>query len=167
MTLGLYILEGKDFRPATSLREWGRYMESARDNPYYRHVADTNYYINEKYYCRLSTVFLGIDHSYSDSGDVVLFETMLFDGSFEEMQWRYTNWNEAKISHYRIHEDIVLPEMVARFSARFDRWSTTVGEHNSIGDHGDIRKYYYYSLVKPKPPEKKLPIPTDRLIRED
>lgn len=49
----------------------------------------------------LSTVFLWIDHSFSDEGPPVLFETMLFmDGNFSDLFCRrYCTWDEALAGH--------------------------------------------------------------------
>lgn len=52
--------------------------------------------------CRVSTVFLGLDHSWSDEGDPLLFETMVFlDGTGGQMA-RYSTWAEAVAGHERI-----------------------------------------------------------------
>lgn len=45
----------------------------------------------------VSTVFLGLDHSWGD-GPPVLFETMTF-GPIGEYQWRYTTWDAAVAGH--------------------------------------------------------------------
>jgi hypothetical protein len=44
---------------------------------------------------RVSTVFLGIDHNFSDEGEPLLFETMIFGGKFggeDEYQTRCSTW---------------------------------------------------------------------------
>jgi hypothetical protein len=46
----------------------------------------------------ISTVFLGIDHSFGD-GVPVLFETMIFGGVHDEYQERYHTLEEAMIGH--------------------------------------------------------------------
>lgn len=64
-----------------------------------RHVGDTR--ING---CRVSTVFLGIDHNH-DEGPPILFETMLFTrrrnswGKLDQRQARYCTWKEAERGH--------------------------------------------------------------------
>lgn len=46
----------------------------------------------------ISTVFLGIDHSFG-YGAPLLFETMVFNGPLEGAQDRYANWDQAKAGH--------------------------------------------------------------------
>lgn len=47
----------------------------------------------------VSTVFLGIDHRHFGDGPPLLFETMIFGGSFDQSQWRYSSWDDAKTGH--------------------------------------------------------------------
>lgn len=47
----------------------------------------------------ISTVFLGIDHSFLEEGPPVLFETMIFGGDHDGYQARYTNWDDAVEGH--------------------------------------------------------------------
>lgn len=48
---------------------------------------------------RVSTVFLGLDHRYTDDGPPLLFETMIFPG--QEFCERYSTWEEAVAGHER------------------------------------------------------------------
>lgn len=86
-----YIL--KDKKPlAVTLEEWARrFCEDGDD----RRVARDELAGGVS----VSTVFLGIDHNFSDVGPPVLFETMIFGGPHDEEQWRYTTWNEAVAGH--------------------------------------------------------------------
>lgn len=52
---------------------------------------------------QISTVFLGIDHSFG-GGTPVLFETMIFGGSLDQYQERYHTLEEAMIGHERAVE---------------------------------------------------------------
>lgn len=67
-----------------------------------RHVGDTR--ING---CRVSTVFLGVNHNWS-GGPPVLFETMIFTrrcGSYrtlDQIQRRYCTWQQAQTGHDEI-----------------------------------------------------------------
>ena len=45
----------------------------------------------------ISTVFLGIDHGFN--GRILLFETMVFGGEFDQDQDRYETWDEAEKGH--------------------------------------------------------------------
>lgn len=83
-----YILDGKTPRRAASLEEWGRWFESAD-----RHVAqDTIGNV------RVSTVFLGLDHSFGN-GPPLIFETMIFGGPHDQHQTRASTWDEAEAQH--------------------------------------------------------------------
>lgn len=46
----------------------------------------------------VSTVFLGINHQFSD-GPPILFETMIFGGPHDQYQERYTTREEALLGH--------------------------------------------------------------------
>ena len=48
---------------------------------------------------RISTVFLGIDHSWGDKGPPVLFETMIFEGVHDQYQTRCCTYQEALEMH--------------------------------------------------------------------
>ena len=50
-------------------------------------------------YCRVSTVFLGLDHSFSPDGPPILFETMIFGGPLDGYQRRCATWGEAETEH--------------------------------------------------------------------
>lgn len=83
-----YILEGKTPKKV-SLMEWARWYEKAN-----RHAGKTT--IGE---VTVSTVFLGLDHSW-DGKIPILFETMIFgDDKFEDYQERYSTWDEAIEGH--------------------------------------------------------------------
>ena len=49
----------------------------------------------------ISTVFLGIDHSFGYGNTPILFETMIFGGEHDEYQERYTTLAKAKKGHQR------------------------------------------------------------------
>jgi hypothetical protein len=76
--------------PVDDLLEWGRWFQTAD-----RHVART-----DLPGCEVSTVFLGLDHSWG-GGPPVLFETMVFGGPFDQAQERYSTWAEAEAGHAR------------------------------------------------------------------
>jgi hypothetical protein len=71
------------------MKEWATWFCNSE-----RHVGETDV----KGY-RVSTVFLGLDHSHGD-GDPVLFETMVFDPAGESVSMdRYCTWAEAEAGH--------------------------------------------------------------------
>jgi len=85
-----YILEGKEPKLVEDVEEWGKWFETAD-----RCVAQTILPSG----VRVSTVFLGLDHSFSD-GKPILFETMVFGKcKFDEYQERYSTWEEAEAGH--------------------------------------------------------------------
>lgn len=88
MSSGNYILEGKNVVECDDIHKWASRYEKAD-----RTVAKS-----EKDGVRVSTIFLGIDHSFGN-GPPLLFETMIFGGKHDEDQWRYSTWDEAAIGH--------------------------------------------------------------------
>lgn len=54
-------------------------------------------YVNDS--IKISTVFLGWDHSFLDESEPILFETMIFGGEYDDFQRRYTTYNEALQGH--------------------------------------------------------------------
>jgi hypothetical protein len=88
MTNGRYILKGHETVECDDLMEWANYIESET-----RHVGDTM--VGG---VRISTVFLGLDHSFGGERPV-LFETMIFGGEHDEYQERYSTWDEAEVGH--------------------------------------------------------------------
>ncbi len=53
----------------------------------------------------LSTVFLGLDHSFPSNPDKpVVFETMIFGGEFDQYQRRYCEYDEALDAHDKISQ---------------------------------------------------------------
>jgi hypothetical protein len=57
---------------------------------------------------RVSTVFLmGINHRWIDRTDPLLFETMVFGGTMDQAQWRYSTWDQAEIGHQGVIERLL------------------------------------------------------------
>jgi len=48
---------------------------------------------------RVSTVWLGFDHSHSEEGPPLIFETMVFGGEWDSFQWRYYTETQALMGH--------------------------------------------------------------------
>ena len=91
---GSYILDADgNVCEATSLEEWGRFMAD-RDA---RLVAFTP---TEEMngVCYVSTVFLGIDHSFGNDTPV-LWETLVFGGPCDGDMERYTSREDALAGH--------------------------------------------------------------------
>lgn len=90
---GRYILEGHKPIACPDLKEWAIWLAGAD-----RHVAVTR--IGG---FRVSTVFLGLDHSFCDVPPL-LFETMIYndqDHEWLDYQERYSTWAEAEAGHRR------------------------------------------------------------------
>lgn len=78
-----------------SMSRWAAAFE------YDRHVGESVLRIRGRWY-RVSTVWLGLDHSFF-GGPPLIFETMIFEGeSFTTRgQWRYSTAEEAMRGHMR------------------------------------------------------------------
>ena len=83
-----YVLEGHEVKPVEELLEWARVFEDSN-----RVIARA-----EVRGVTVSTVFLGIDHSFGD-GPPLLFETMVFGGEYDQLQERYSTYDEAVEGH--------------------------------------------------------------------
>lgn len=85
-----YILDeqGKPIREPDLLK-FGRWFETGN-----RRVASD--YIGNVF---ISTVFLGIDHSFHVDGPPILYETMIFGGDHDQYQDRYSTKEEAIAGH--------------------------------------------------------------------
>ncbi len=89
MSTDKYILDA-DGQPqqCNDLMAWAKWFETAN-----RHVAETQFES-----VRVSTVFLGLDHSFG--GIVpVLWESMVFGGPLDGEQERYTSRADAEAGH--------------------------------------------------------------------
>ena len=99
----LYILDNKIPVPVEDTETWGRWFNNIEN----RRVAQT-----EETNWVVSTVFLGIDHRFTNQGAPQFFETQVFGGDFHEQIWRYATWEEAEAGH---------KEVVALIKAQSDR----------------------------------------------
>lgn len=48
---------------------------------------------------KVSTVFLGLDHSWFEDPAPLWFETMIFGGKHDGSQWRWTTYSQAEKGH--------------------------------------------------------------------
>lgn len=90
-----YILEGHEPK-VVDLMTWARFFDNIED----RRVAKTK--INN---VLVSTVFLGVDHSFGD-GPPLLFETMVLGGPLDGEQDRYSTWDQAEAGHKAMVERV-------------------------------------------------------------
>lgn len=90
-----YILVDQKPVEVSDVLTWGEWFENAD-----RHVAQT-----AVRGVRISTVFLGVDHSFGD-GPPMLFETMVFGGPMDEEMARYSTWEEAEAGHKEMVQEV-------------------------------------------------------------
>lgn len=95
-----YILEGRKAVPV-EMMTWATWLEANYDS---RNVAKTN--ISDG---KVSTVFLGLDHSYG-VGPPLLFETMVFGGSHDGNTERCTTWEQAEAQHAAMVAEVSAPQ---------------------------------------------------------
>lgn len=84
-----YILKNRTIYPCDDLMLWAAWMEENE-----RHIGDTQ--VDD---IRISTVFLGLDHSFVDNAVPILFETMLFGGPIDQDCNRYEDIESAESGH--------------------------------------------------------------------
>lgn len=90
-----YILEGKK-AVQCDMMTWANWYEKTKD----RHVQDER--VGEM---RISTVFLGLDHSFGE-GPPLIFETLVLGGPLDQEMERYSTWEEAEKGHRAMVEKV-------------------------------------------------------------
>jgi hypothetical protein len=85
-----YVLRGKT-PVQVDLLTWGRWFEDIKK----RRIAFTQ--ITADIF--VSTIFLGIDHSFGDTHLPILFETMIMGDGSDTQQWRCAFYNQALKQH--------------------------------------------------------------------
>jgi len=86
-----YILDQNSLPIEADFITWARWFETANRTLEKTEVGDVI----------ISTVFLGLDHSFSETTHPILYETMIFGGPLDEFQWRYSNRESALLGHAR------------------------------------------------------------------
>jgi hypothetical protein len=94
---GAYILDGKTPVLEPNLIKWVSWFESAN------RVVQQDIMAIEG--VKISTVFLGFDHSWVE-GPPVLFETMIFGGNRDGETHRYRTWDDAEAGHQRVLNEV-------------------------------------------------------------
>jgi hypothetical protein len=79
----MYELVGKDFRKTDDIEK----------------SKSTSLFLTSYGEVSVSTVFLGWDHSFGSNSEPILFETMVFEGVYNEYQVRYHTYDEAEQGH--------------------------------------------------------------------
>jgi hypothetical protein len=90
-----YKLNGKEVVECDNLLDWAKWYETADRIVKKDKIGDAE----------VSTVFLGLNHGWD--GKILLFETMIFGGEFDDFQDRYETWEEAEIGHQKAIEKIL------------------------------------------------------------
>lgn len=93
-----FILDADRNIVPAEMMEWARWFQNTAD----RVVAKTQVYGGYDG-CEVSTVFLGLDHSFGE-GPPLLFETLVLGGPFDQEMERYSTWAEAEAGHARMVE---------------------------------------------------------------
>jgi hypothetical protein len=102
MILDHFILVDREPVIEPDLIRWAVWMESA----------DVHVKLTIQGDVRVSTVFLGSDHNFSDRGPPLLFETMAFVGDNGFGQERYATWGEAEEGHARWVAEVFKPTAI-------------------------------------------------------
>lgn len=90
-----FILEGRKAVSVEDPTEWAKFFQTVD-----RRVATDTIDFDGNGHVTVSTVFLGVDHSFG-GGPPLLFETMVMSDvdDMDEVQFRYTTWDEAERGH--------------------------------------------------------------------
>lgn len=76
--------------PEPDIQKWGAFLKDMEARRVDRTCFNGGY---------VSTVFLGLDHSFTDDETPVLWETMIFGGPHDMYQDRYTSREDAVAGH--------------------------------------------------------------------
>lgn len=94
-----YVLDDAGQPVACDADAWARWFETSCDE---RVVAKTEPTSGVE----VSTVFLGLDHSFDD-GPPIIFETMVFGGPLDEQGERYSTREQALSGHTRWVKNVI------------------------------------------------------------
>jgi hypothetical protein len=101
-----YILDGHKAVEEPDILKWAAWFEGA--NKIVKKDTATVTVGGEKAgEIRISTVFLGIDHSFN-GGEPILFETMVFGGKLDQEMDRCSTWEAAEKMHELMCEKVKL-----------------------------------------------------------
>ena len=107
-----YILEGREPIEEGNLLEWAKWIANANRRVNISRIQFSVYNQKGKKkigFHTVSTVFLGLDHSFFD-GPPLLFETIVFGGKLDLEMTRCSTWEEAE----KMHEEMcnkVMPNL--------------------------------------------------------
>lgn len=93
-----YILKDKGVQKA-NLEEWANYFESSD-----RVIKKTKLFDDS---VEVSTVFLGLDHAIPENENhPLVFETMVFGGTFDGLTERYSTYKQAEEGHEKVADGV-------------------------------------------------------------
>lgn len=50
---------------------------------------------------------MGVNHRFLDDGEPILFETMVFGGTMDLTQRRYSTWEQAEVGHQEVIDQLL------------------------------------------------------------
>lgn len=109
-----WILRGHTPVPARDVLEWGFFFERIEN----RRVAHDVIQQPESDPVQVSTVFMGLDHNWSNSGPPILFEPRVFGGPLDGEMYRYPTWDAAAAGHKLLVDETVLEGKVSAWEVR-------------------------------------------------
>lgn len=92
-----YILKDKIAVPVDDIRVWSQWFETA-NRVVKSTTMDIVYTGINTGRIKISTVFLGLNHSY-ENGPPLIFETMVFGGTHDGYLQRNSTWEQAEQTH--------------------------------------------------------------------
>lgn len=110
MIFSHFILVDREVVEEPDLLTWATWIETA----------DRQVKLSIQGDVRVSTVFLGLDHNFSDHGPPLHFETMAFVGHDDVGQERYTTWAEAEEGHARWVAQVFKPTPILSLPGKDD-----------------------------------------------
>lgn len=101
---GKYILKGKEIVEEPDLLKWADWLEAHAKEVRLAQTFIRRYLVFRQY--RVSTIFLGLDHSFG-VGPPLVFETMVFGkGRANQYQERYSTYDKAIAGHARVVKNV-------------------------------------------------------------
>jgi hypothetical protein len=110
-----WILDGHKPVPAPDILAWSEFMASGDQA---RRVAQHVLRNPDSDPVQVSTVFLGLDHNWNDSGAPLLFESMVFGGPLDGECYRYASWDDALAGHAMLVDEALIEGRVVAWEVR-------------------------------------------------
>jgi hypothetical protein len=94
-----YRLEGTTPVPCNDMEYFAQGFDDENE------VAHTTVFLPRRWWwpfrpkVEVSTIFMGFDHDFTRQGPPLLFETVIYGGTLNGRQWRYSTWKQAEDGH--------------------------------------------------------------------